>query len=76
MPERLQIARPSQYWQAGGIIRPIEWVTASAQLRLWNGSVVQVARGDTVLVLWRGLPTVDFVGVVAGEGPREASVHA
>jgi len=76
MPERLQVARPSQHWQAGGIIRPIEWVTASAQIRLWNGSVAQVARGDTVLVLWRGLPTVDFVGVVAADGPPEASVHA
>lgn len=59
----LRIARPSQHWQAGGLIQRVEWSGESGRLRLWDGTIEEAREGDTVLLLWRGLPTVDVVAV-------------
>lgn len=63
---RNAIARPSQHWQAGGIIQRVEWATDPGRVRLWDGTEATVEPGDTVLILWRGLPAVDLVGVEKG----------
>lgn len=51
-------------WIYGGMLRGVEWSADAGRLRTWNGSVVDVQQGDTVLALFTGAPAVVFVGAV------------
>lgn len=69
------IARPDQYWFTGGIIEDVEWQAGSCDIRLWGGTVRRVEDGDTVMVLRRGLPSVDIVGVEPDRQDRSVNIR-
>lgn len=58
-------------WAYGGIVQRVEWDGDPARFRCWDGEDRAVEPGDTVLVLFTGLPAVTFVGV-EGPGMEEA----